>query len=231
MASPYLVFSELQNLASIGGFATTAALSNLSAVFLLSACDYLQEQWLWQSPLLKIDDNTYNEILSMIAQAEYEIMANMMIGSIVPSVSGAPEYNLLPLDGSVVAQADYLALSAVVPAAWLVGSDIQLPDMSDSGLFGLNGNSLGSVQGENEHTLDVSEIPSHNHTQNPHSHSYTQTSAIPTAAGIEPTFADLTTQFPSATGLTTATNNPEGGGMAHNNVQKSLSVNWFIVCR
>jgi microcystin-dependent protein len=191
----------------------------------------MQERWLWQNPLFRITDQTYQDILDMIAQAEFELMNNILIGSIFPSVSSDISDDWLLLDGSLIAQADYPELTSVVPASWLISSDIQLPDMTSKGLFGTNGAGLGEEIGENDHVLTVGELASHNHSQNPHSHSYTLTTGTPTAAGIEPAFADLTFQAPSITGSATASNNPTGSDEAHNNIQASLTVNWFIVAR
>lgn len=232
MASPYIQYAKLETLATVGGLSVVSALSDLSAAFLLSSCLVMQQRWLWQSPLNKIDDSTWQDILDMIAVAEYELMTSFAIGQIIPSVADLSSYdNLLVLDGSSVLQSNYPELSAVVPASWLSGSNINLPDMSDTGLFGDGINSIGDIAGENDVTLDVSEIPSHNHTQNAHTHSYTLTTGIPTAAGVEPTFADVTTQAPSLTGATTATNNPTGGDGSHNNIQRSLIVNYWIVAK
>lgn len=206
------------------------ALSDLSAVFLLSACRVMTMKWLWQSPLEKITDAEYQQILQMIAETEYSLMSGFAIGQIMPTVSDLSSYiNVLALDGSTVLQADYPELTGVVPASWLVGADIQLPNMNETGVHGEDGTNLGDVVGENAVTLQISEIPSHTHVQNAHSHSYTQTSAIPTAAGLEPTFADLTTNFPSVTGNTVATNQNTGGDGAHNNIPRSLAVRWWIV--
>lgn len=232
MASPYLIYSDLVALAAIGGYQNTAALSNLSAVFLLSSCVYLREKWLWQNPIDPIDISTYQDIVEMIEQAEYEIMSNIMIGTIVPAVYDISNPDWILLDGTNVLQSDFPELAAIVPSAWLVGSDIVLPDMTQAGLFGENvPANIGSIVGENSHVLTVSEMPSHNHTQNPHQHSEIIPSVIPTAAGLEPALASLVTPTPSLTGLATATNNPAGGDGSHNNIQQSLTVNWYIVGR
>lgn len=231
MASPLIKFSDLLSLSLMGGYNQSPALSQLSAVFLLSSCQVMRQKWLWQSPIAPISNGAYNDILEMIAQAEAQLMQSVNIGQIVPSVGNLTADIFLLLDGSVVAQSDYPELSSVVPSAWLVGSDIILPNMQETSLHGDNGSNVGAVVGENSVTLDVSQIPSHNHTQNPHNHTYVETSSIPTAAGIEPTFADLTTQVPSLTGNSIATNNPAGGDQPHNNVPRSLAVYWYIVAR
>lgn len=232
MASPYLQFGKLQALAAGGGYNSSPALSQLSAVFLLSACTYLQEQWLWQNPIAPIDDTTYQDILSMIAQAEADLMTSFAIGQIIPSIGDlSSNDNLLRLDGSTVLQVDYPALAAVVPSAWLVGADIQLPDMREKSLHGDDTTNVGAIVGENSVTLQIGEMPSHTHMQDAHSHGYTLAVSTPTAAGLEPALASLVTVTPSVTGTSVATNQNTGGDQPHNNVPESLAVYWYIVAR
>ena len=99
--------------------------------------------------------------------------------------------------------------------------------------------------GAKTHTLSTSEMPSHSHTQDAHSHAVTDpghthtTQRYPTATGansgftidtsMSGTLADNTLPTKSATtGLTvnnaTATNQNTGGGGAHNNVQPYIVV-------
>jgi len=230
MASPYIQYDKLAAIASNGGLANVTALSNLSAVFLLSSCVVMRQRWLWQSPLEKISDSQWQAINEMIAETEYELMTSAMIGQIVPSVvdySSYPQYLLL--DGATVAQIDYPELFAVVPASWIVGTDIVLPDMTDKGIFGDGIGALGGFIGENAVILTENEMPTHTHIQNPHSHSEVIPSVTPTAAGLEPALASLVIASPSVTGSTVATNQNAGGDMAHNNIQSSLVVKWWII--
>jgi hypothetical protein len=230
MASPYLQYGKLVTLANVGGYEQMTALTNLSAVFLLSACVYLQNRDIWQSVLEPVPDNTYNDILEMIAQAEYELMNNIAIATIIPSVTPKTEQNLLRMDNSVYQIADYPELAANIPSDWISGSNFTLPDLGSAGLFGASNDAeLGSIIGENDVTLLESEMPVHTHTQNPHQHTETSLTSIPTAAGIEPALASLVTIVPSSTGFSTATNNDAGNGQAHNNIQKSMRIYWYIV--
>lgn len=229
-STPYIALSDIQLLASVGGYNPSPALSQSSAVFLLSSCQVMRLRWIWQSAINPIDDSEYQSIIELIELAESDLMTSFAIGQIIPSVVDlSSNTSLLALDGQSVLQTDYPELSSVVPASWLVGLNIDLPDMSEKSLHGENGSNLGDIVGENNVTLDVSEIPSHNHTQNPHQHSEFTVSSIPTAAGLEPALASLVTIVPTVTGLTTATNNYTGGDGSHNNVPESLSINYWIV--
>lgn len=159
-------------------------------------------------------------------------MLNVYIGSIVPSVVDLSSPRLLALNGQSVAVADYPELAAVVPAAWIVGADIVLPNLNDTGLFGTDDPvDAGSFIGENQHTLTENEMPAHTHIQNPHNHTEVIPTVIPTAAGLEPAFASLVTATPSLTGLATATNQNAGGSNPHNNIQFSMYTIFFIVAR
>lgn len=232
MASPYLEYDKLVALAFDGGYTTSPALSQLSAVFLLSGCLVLRMQWLWQNPIAPIDDNEYQDILSMIEQAEAELMIAVDIGTIVPSVTDLSAFDrYLLLDGALVAQGDYPELTGVVPASWLVGPDIQLPNMQEKSLHGEDGANIGDIVGTNDVTLTVAQMPSHTHVQDAHSHGYATVTATPTAAGLEPAFASLVTPSAGTTSPATATNQNTGGGESHTNVPESLAVSWWIVAR
>lgn len=232
MASPYLQFDDIATLANNGGYVQNPALTQLSAVFLLSACVYLREKWLWQNPNYPINDATYDDIQCMIDECEAQLMTNIYLGQIISTINDlSSNDNFLMLNGQTVLQADYPELTAIVPASWLVGADIQLPDIVDGGVFGDAGYGIGEIIGENEVTLITDELPSHTHTQNPHSHSEV-IPVVTTALGGEiPATASIVVPTASTTGITTATNQNTGNDLPHNNIQKSLTVLWFIVAR
>jgi microcystin-dependent protein len=225
-----LVFSDLQALASDGGYSLITSLSDITAAFLLSACLPLRDRQLWQNQIMPISDTTYQEILSMIEQAEYELMTSFAIGQIISTITLIDNDNLILLDGSTIDGNDYPELFAVVPESWIVGDEITLPNMSQKGIFGENAD-VGDIIGENTVQLQISDLPSHTHTQNIHSHSEVIPVVVTALGGEIPATASLVTASPSTTGGTIATNQNTGDDAPHNNIQESLSVYWYIVAR
>lgn len=227
----HLYYDQLIALADVGGYSITTRLSELTGVFLLSACLVLQEKWLWQTPLLPISDSEYQNILSMIEQAEYELMTSFAIGQIIPSIADlSSDENLLMMNGQTISGLDYVDLFNVVPNSWKSGIDITLPDMSQTGVFGENGD-IGDIIGENSVQLQISEMPQHTHIQDGHQHSEIIPVVTASAGGEIPATASIVVASPSSTGVTIATNQSTGGDGSHNNIQKSLAVYWFIVAR
>ena len=229
MVTPYLVYADIVDNADNSGYVPTPKLSQLSASLLLSLCVVGRMRWLWQSPLDKIDDSEYDNILDLFRDAEANLMSSFAVGSIISSfVDLDSENSLLRLDGQTVAQVDYVELSAVCPSGWLSGSNIILPDMDDKSIHGGYASVGGSV-GSNSETLTTSQIPSHNHTQNPHTHLYNNPLTTPALGGAIPATASIVVPTPLATGLATATNNPAGGDGSHNNIPESQEVIYYIV--
>lgn len=91
-----------------------------------------------------------------------------------------------------------------------------------------NGNTSGAVGGEQTHTLITSEMPSHSHVQDPHSHNFTIYQN--TTGGAGSLRADVQSLNPTtnSTANATATNQNTGGDGAHNNVQPSILCNYII---
>lgn len=231
MATPYLYYDDLITTSNKGGYVEKPKLSQLSSVFLLSVCYVARMRWLWQNPINPINDDEYDNILELITQAENELMISFGIGTIITSVVNLDSENtLLRMDGQTIAQADYPELTNIAPTSWLSGSDIILPDMDETSIHGGYA-SVGDEVGENDITLNISEIPSHNHTQNPHSHSYTQSIGTPTGAGPVVAAASIVVPTPLFTGLATAINNATGGDGSHNNIPLSMQVIYYLVAR
>lgn len=228
--TPYLDAVDLASVLSNGGYPRTVNMTEATNLLLLSGLHILRMRWLWQSPIDPIPDSLYELIIEFIEEAEAQLMTNFAIGNIFASVALLTDPSVIILVGQTVPQADYPELTAVVPPSWLIGPDIQLPDMRSTFLQGaMDLVDFGTIEGENEVVLSESQMPSHTHTQNPHTHGYQSAIITPDLYTPGPVPGVDATPTPAITNPTTAINNFTGGDQPHNNVPLSLQVAWYIV--
>lgn len=228
--TPRLDFDSLASVLADGGYAGSFGLSASSALLALSAMVVIKDRFMWESQTVKLTDVEWQIVQAGIALAEDELMSNLQVGQIVPSVAVVTDPAWIIMIGQLIPQADYPALTAVVPPSWLVGADIQLPNMISTGVFGANSvPSIGQPIGANTHQLTVGEMPSHTHTQQPHTHIEQSPVVTPELLLVGPVPSTVTVPTPTPTSSTVAVNNNTGGDGAHNNVQQSLQVIWYII--
>jgi microcystin-dependent protein len=147
----------------------------------------------------------------------------------------------LMCDGSVVNRTDYPALFARIGTNYNIGGEaatqFRLPNRKGRAGVGRDTtqpefNTLGQVGGVKAHILTAAELPSHNHTFQGGSHTFTWGArglAAPVhaqnaiAAGGDPPSNNLVT----SQGYWSQTNY-SGGGAAHNNLQPYITLNYII---
>ncbi len=163
-----------------------------------------------------VTDSDWDKLQAYVDGLLYEAK-NPMIGMIFPLVTLDPPPNVLPCDGSTYLRVDFPELFSVLDTVFIVDADhFIVPDLRGLTVIGAGGAfSNGDTGGEANHTLDVSEIPSHDHT-------------IPltaTTLAVEPGEVTVLTPIPLLTSSTGST----GGNGSHNNMQPYYALNYGIV--
>lgn len=146
-----------------------------------------------------------------------------MIGTVFPYATSTPPSGSLPCDGTTYLRADYSALYDVLDSAFIIDSEhFSTPDLRGRTLVGigtgagLSARAMGGNFGNERVTLDISQIPSH-------SHSEVGSIATIINGGLE---APASSAIPSV-GVTGSV----GGGLAHDNIQPSLALGYAIWAR
>lgn len=194
---------------------------------LIGADNWLQYFSSWD----QVGSTTPDQIALIFAQTLRDVRVEMTsVGQIVCFPADNMQYinrnpadgasQWLKCDGASISQIAYPDLFAVIGTTFGGGGGVfTLPDIRgrvivDAGTgSGLTPRALAAVFGEETHTLTTPEIPSHDHT-------YSSTLTLLTGTP-PPLDASAPNPFPSVTGAT-------GGDGAHNNVQPSIALFYYI---
>lgn len=153
----------------------------------------------------------------------------MPIGTILDYSSDVvPNFRWALANGQAISRVTYATLFGLVSTFYGVGDGVttfNIPDLRRRTTIGLGGAgtgtigaTIGSVGGEENHTLITSEIPVHHH-MNKYSHTAT---AVTPAGDVRMTLGN------AAGGLTVDNGSDAGSGAAHNNIQPSFVANKII---
>ena len=169
-------------------------------------------------------------------------------GPLIPGVinlfaGSTPPTGTLLCDGSSVSRTTYAALFAAIGVVYgsVDGNTFNLPNLKGRVPVGRDStqsafNVLGETAGTIDETLDISQIPSHNHTGS------TGSTSVPASVGIDasttnPAAGSVTINRSSspdaiATAITDSAHrhgiSAEGGGLPHNNLQPYIVLNYII---
>jgi len=159
-------------------------------------------------------------------------------GSLVPFAGTAAPPGWLLCEGQAVSRTTYASLFAVLGTRYGAGdgsTTFNLPNMKGRVPVGRDGaqsefDTLGETGGAKTHTLTVAQMPSHTHTQNPHSHTSGGNGFfVNTDSGANLQSGSSTNRVVrGSTAAATATNQNTGGGQPHNNLQPYIALNYLI---
>jgi microcystin-dependent protein len=160
-----------------------------------------------------------------VARENNEYAAISPVGMVGMWPISTPPMGWLICDGSAISRTAYSDLFDILGTTYGVGdgsTTFNLPDFkgrvpagTDSGQSEFQ--TEGTSGGEKTHTLDITVMPSHSHTQQ----------RYPTTTGGSSGFSADTSMSGTQTDLTLTTK-AAGGGAAHNNLQPYLTLNFII---
>jgi microcystin-dependent protein len=167
------------------------------------------------------------EIFAKVRHVESQLMTEVeltmsdYVGKIETCAVATLPPNRLWCDGSTHARVDYPELYAALDSAFIVDADtFTVPDLRGRVPVGAGGQwAMGVNGGEDEHTLTIDEMPSHDH------------GAVPDLGyqfnfGYQPGGSPANVLSYHPLGRPTI---PRGGSAAHNNMQPFLVVRYVIV--
>lgn len=167
-------------------------------------------------------EDALQEVGSTLANHAASVGYASPIGEIKMWPAAAAPTRYLLCDGSVVNRVTYADLFALIGTTYGVGDNsttFNLPNLKGKVVVGYNAaetefDALGETGGEKTHVLTVDEMPSHNHSIMLHDSD--SGTGYPDSSGNVPNYNN-----------TTAISNT-GGGLAHNNLQPYIAMNYII---
>lgn len=155
-----------------------------------------------------------------------------LVGTIVPLATQDIPEGMLLCDGATHNASDYPELYATIITSLKSGSTFITPDLRARFILGAQSGLYlpTDTGGEDVHILTESEMPSHTHTNSPHSHSDSGAVAVvgEISAGVPFAYA---TAVPTITGATGITIDPSGGDQAQNNMPPFYVLRYAIIAK
>lgn len=225
----------------------TVYLSGIGQAVFYYTWNYLNNRRNWINPLNPLDEITqvqWDTLEGYIAQLNYEVDRDIMIGQLTAYITENPPVNVLACDGSVVLRVNYPKLYEVIDPVFIIDADsFYIPDLRDRTIFGAgSAYTVANTGGSPEITLDTTQIPSHDHTASAPTvvdtgHSHVESTAVPTAitigAGVPAPSAlpSIGSTAPALTGISVLAPSisATGGGLPHDNMPPFMALNWGVI--
>lgn len=201
---------------------STSRISATSVALFLSSILRIKKRYLWEDNGNKLTDEQWDSVDGMIGEAIGEIVSNMVIGMIFPTVIVPDESNgILLCDGRTLQKADYPDLYDSLESEFIVdSSSFLLPDLRGKFVYGKQpADTVNTSGGEVSHVLSIDEIPAHSHGWS----QYTFGIDIESVGVPDPTGVGQP-ELPRQTGVV-------GGGLSHNNMPPYVVLKYVIVAK
>jgi len=186
--------------------------------------------WIFnQAVYLCVDGTISNAVWQQIVAATSPAP---FVGTIVMGAVSSTPALYLPCDGAAVSRATYADLFAAIGTSFGVGngtSTFNVPDMRGRAPIGvgtgsgLSARALADKVGVETHALSTAELAVHNHAAG----SYLLTSKQTASGSSGPPTSSDNGGIPHTVAITGSSANA-GSGNAHQNMQPSLAVNFYI---
>lgn len=200
------------------------------------------------------DDGNTAQWMELLSSAVPSVNEIMPYGTIVQTARLEAPLGWLLCQGQAISRTTYSGLFSAIGTAYGSGdgsTTFNIPNLQNRVPVGKGAdaefNTLGETGGNKTHVLTIDEMPSHTHTQNAHNHTqdphqhniqYYSPSPVPTGVSdngwVHPVrnspyaSGGVITNTTATNQSTVATNQNTGGGLAHNNLQPYIVLNYMI---
>jgi len=185
--------------------------------------------YLWTNNQFPLTEAEIDDLDNKLSTAQDNLMQSI-VGLIMPICTALVPGGTLICDGSTYARADYPALYDALDTFYHVDANtFTVPDMTDRFIVGTGPvHPTNTTGGSFEHTQTIGEMPAHDHTTVPHTH--TEVTAGPTLITIGPG-APAPSAVPAVgvTGASGVTVNTAGGGAPMDITPPFLALRFVVV--
>jgi len=161
-------------------------LSPESVTILLSLAEDGHVRRNWENSGAKLTDAEWDTADEWVSVAEYELMVNLITGTIFPFAASALPVGALECDGTSYLRVDYPALYAALDAVFIIDADnFTVPDLRGRTVIGVGSGSglspraMNDTGGEETHVLITAELSAHSHGVTDPTHIHTEGIAVP----------------------------------------------------
>lgn len=214
-------------------FDVSVYLTKEESALIKSALFAIGYRYSWQNDNgAPLTDEQFNTLDHRIGAIYDKIYGGFMIGSIIAMMTENIPENMLPCDGQSYSKADYPVLYDRIASEFIVdANNFSTPDLRSKFILGASLTyPMNDTGGSDEIALTVDNLPSHTHTNSPHTH--TEITSVPTIinGGLEAP-ANSSTPSTGVTGASSIVIDNTGGDIPLSHLPPYLALRYAIIAR